>query len=71
MTKETCPECGWFSHERPENVREYDRSWEVHQEQLCPAIEQEQDEQRDRTEAQLRATMYASGRGDLAKGRMI
>lgn len=24
----------------------------------------------NRTEAQLRATMYASGRGDLAKGRM-
>jgi hypothetical protein len=33
----TCLACGWKSHERPENVRDWERSWEVHEQQLCPA----------------------------------
>lgn len=33
----TCPACGWKSHERPENARDYERSFEVHAAMFCPA----------------------------------
>jgi len=33
----TCPGCGWQSHELPENVAEWERSWQVHEQLLCPA----------------------------------
>lgn len=37
IPERTCEHCGWRSHERRENTAEWDRSWQVHEQLLCPA----------------------------------
>ncbi|MEV7875178.1 hypothetical protein [Microbacterium sp. NPDC089188] len=37
IPERTCEHCGWQNHEKRENAAEWERSWQVHEQLLCPA----------------------------------